>query len=177
MQDNDLIPDEWQAGSGNSNVHKEYAPQAAPGSQVPAKPPTPAEEPVKKQGVLGRLFGFGQPKKAPGETATPAALPKKADWNPIDFSKTPRITSGIYGARSSFESHVKKQLKSDLGSVLDANQRKEVADMMANKRGHGLRRDEVRKELRKMEESGKLNKFERKRIERKLGANKSSSFF
>ena len=178
MQDNDLIPDEWQADSGNSNVHKELSGQITPGSQAPGQQPPAQPIPPKKQGIFGRLFGFGKPKKpTEREEALPQTQPKKTDWTPIDFSKSPKITSGIFGNRNSFETRVQKQLKSDLGSVLDASQRKDVADMLSNKRGSGLRRDEVRKELRKMEGAGKLNKFERQKIERKLGANKRSSWF
>lgn len=109
------------------------------------------------------------------ETEAEAPKPKGRDWTPIDLSKG-TIKKGIFGDRRSFKEHVRKDLKTDLGSVLNASQREEISDELAGLRQKGLRSWEVKKKLNQMVEEGKLSKFEAKKLRREFGVKKSSLF-
>lgn len=104
-----------------------------------------------------------------------AKKPVGRDWAPIDLSKG-SIRKGIFGSRQSFKTHVRKDLRSGLGSILNASQREEVASSLANLRQHGLGPGEVKKKLEEMRKAGKLTKFEARKLRRQLKVKKSSFF-
>ncbi len=126
------------------------------------KPEIPGEPEIKEKNIQE-------------ETAEPLK-PEKRGWQPIDLSHG-TIKKGIFGNRRSFEAHVRKDLKKGMGSMLTASQRQDLADTLANKRSHGLRPWEVKKELKKKVEEGKLSKFEAKKLKRLLKIKKSGSIF
>ena len=106
-----------------------------------------------------------------------SVLPEKQKWAPIDFSKTSKITEGIFGSRPSFIAHQQKELNKDLGSTLNDHQRAEISKDLASARKNGLRRGEVAKKIDKWKEKGLINKFEAKKLRKNWHAKKSSSFF
>ncbi len=152
----------------------------SPNSQLPKAPSflsrllggTPKSSQSQPSSVLKEATGGSLPKKE--EFGVPPQKPAKAqDWTPLDLSQG-TIKKGIFGSRQSFKTHIRKDLKSGLGSLLNARQRGEISNELANLRQHGLGRGEVRKKLGEMVKKGTLSKFEAKKLRRELGATKSS---
>ncbi|MBI4050735.1 MAG: hypothetical protein HY396_02050 [Candidatus Doudnabacteria bacterium] len=150
-EDHDFIPDERQ--------EQTPLPQQQGAPQIPqmSKEPEPEEVPQE-------------------ERAEKPPKPEKRGWQPIDLSHG-KITKGIFGSRRAFEANVRNDLKKGLGSILNASQRQDIADTLANKRSRGLRPWEVKQELDKKVKEGKLTKFEAKRLKCVLKIKKPSSIF
>jgi|SRR3989344_8515706 len=127
--------------------------------QQPITPP-PGPEPEKEK----------EPEeKTPA--AAPPAPPENRDWKPIDFSHG-TIKTGIFGNLRGFKYGVKKELKKDLGTVLNTTQRGIMADEMAKLRKGGLGALETRKKLKELVKRGVIDKFEAKKIKRDFRAYK-----
>ncbi len=150
--DHDLIPDEWQEPAG-------------------PRPDQPLAKPVAHD-----EHDFGQMAPAKGEPPPRKQIfekPKKTDWTPIDVSHgMQRIT----GNRQSFIAHEKKDLKTSLGGILNAGQRAELSEDIANVRGR-LTKEKLKRIAKNLKGKGTLNKFEAKRFLRSAKANKSSGLF
>lgn len=160
--DNDFIPDEWQEEDKYENI------------KLPRRPLTAPPLTDKKQ--IPQSTKSAVP-EAPGEIPKkPSPKPEKRSWEPIDLSKG-SVKKGIFGSTRSFEYHVKKDLKTDLGKILTVDERADVAKEINKMRAHGLYKGEVRKMLDKKVKEGKLSKFQAKRLRRDLGATRSPSIF
>jgi hypothetical protein len=85
-------------------------------------------------------------------------------WEPIDFSKQSIIRDDkIYD--KNFRWKTEQSLK---GTLKHAADRATVADLLWDKRGHGITKDEVKFGLRKLEKQGKLTFDQVKAVRRKL---------
>jgi hypothetical protein len=146
--------------------------QGGPDAQNHDEGVEPQGPPLKKEGREGRLPLQQEKPQAPA-----AKPPKQADWRPIDLSHGIFRDKELIGSRRSFGAHLRKDLKKDLGSMLNASQRREVSDELAGIRSRGLRRGEVRKTLGRLVEQGSLSKFEAKKLRREFKATKGSSGF
>ena len=82
----------------------------------------------------------------------------------------------ITGNRQSFIAHEKKDLKTSLGGILNAGQRAELSEDIANVRGR-LTKEKLKRIAKNLKGKGTLNKFEAKRFLRSAKANKSSGLF
>lgn len=103
------------------------------------------------------------------ETPPSTPPPEKRDWKPIDFSHG-TIKTGIFGDLKAFKYGIKKELKRDLNTILNTDQREIVASELGKLRKGGLGARETRRKLDELVKKGVIDKFEAKRIKRDFRA-------
>lgn len=106
-------------------------------------------------------------------TPTPQAIPKKPDWTPIN------VKTGIFKnkelfsqPRRSFVYKEQKDLKDVLRGGKNFGVRKALAEELANKRGRGLTRKEIKDSIKAVKQKFGLSDVKARQLRHKFGSYK-----
>lgn len=126
-----------------------------------AMPPLPP-----KDGEIARPAADPLAAKPALPVEKPAAKPQS--WTPIDVSKTGVFKDKELFAkpRTSFVKNVRDDLR---GTVKSFSTRDELAKKLANKRGHGLSRSEIKGAIKELRKEGKISDLKTRQLQRKFG--------
>ncbi len=147
------------------------------------------QEPAKKAGFLGRLFGSKSKPAGPSRDLREAVggkRPREKDFGqghtgPKEFSNWEplNVSGGVYRGKDlrlrkeSFERHVRDDLRDTLSKF---SKRNELAKALSAKRGNKLTKTEVREAIDNMYRDRKISSLTARKLRTKLGARKTSFF-
>lgn len=146
----------------NANINALFK---APKVSIPINKPKPTPPPFQSQPVTYvpsyRLRQQAQPIAPAAPAMSKDAM---APLGLIDFGKN-KIVKDDRIFQKNFRFKTNQALKGTLKRFAD---RKKVADLLWNKRGHGITKQEVKMGLRKLEERGDLRRDQIRAVRRKM---------